>query len=77
VNAQPQAARYSVRLSIDYPDRDLNRLTTFFRIIVAIPIIIVLAAVSGGTWDATWDRGRDYAEFQRWQAGAFCSSPRC
>src|SRR2546423_5262619 len=32
---------YPVRFSIEYPDRDLNRLTTGFRLIVAIPILIV------------------------------------
>ena len=37
-----------MQFSVDYPDRDLNRLTTFFRIFVAIPILIVLATVSGG-----------------------------
>lgn len=63
MEAQPAAVQFPVRLSIDYPDRELNRLTTFFRIIVAIPIIIVLAAVSGGTWSGAWDRGRDYVEF--------------
>jgi hypothetical protein len=39
---------YPVQLSIDYPDRPLNRLTTAFRILVAIPILVVLEAVSGG-----------------------------
>jgi Domain of unknown function (DUF4389) len=39
---------YPVSFSIDYPDRPLDRLTTFFRLIVAIPILIVLAAVAGG-----------------------------
>ncbi len=41
---------YPVQLRVDYPDRSLNRLTTFFRILVAIPIIIVLEAVSGGRY---------------------------
>jgi hypothetical protein len=41
---------YPVQFSVDYPDRPLNRLTTAFRILVAIPILIVLGAVSGGTW---------------------------
>jgi hypothetical protein len=41
---------YPVQLSVDYPDRSLNRLTTFFRILVAIPIIIVLESVSGGRY---------------------------
>jgi len=39
---------YPVQFSVDYPDRELNRLTTAFRIIVVIPIAIVLGAVSGG-----------------------------
>src|SRR5947208_12701824 len=39
---------YPVQFSVDYPDRDLNRLTTAFRIFVAIPILILLATVSGG-----------------------------
>jgi hypothetical protein len=38
---------YPVQFSVDYPDRDLDRLTTAFRLIVAIPILIVLAAVAG------------------------------
>src|SRR5437763_16680575 len=46
---------YPVQFSVDYPDRPLDRLTTFFRIFVAIPIAIVLGAVSGGTWQWTWD----------------------
>jgi hypothetical protein len=43
---------YPMNLSIDYPDRKLNRLTTFFRIFVAIPILIVLGLVIGATF--TW-----------------------
>ena len=49
--------QYPVRFSVDYPDRTLDRLTTFFRIIVAIPILILLGAVSGGAWDWTSDNG--------------------
>jgi hypothetical protein len=41
---------YPVQFEVDYPDRPLNRLTTFFRLIVAIPILIVLGLVSGGEW---------------------------
>jgi hypothetical protein len=44
---------YPVTLSVDYPDRPLNRLTTAFRIFVAIPILIVLGAVDGATWQWT------------------------
>ena len=39
---------YPVQFSIDYPDRELNRLTTFFRVFTVIPIAIVLAGVTGG-----------------------------
>ncbi len=42
-----QPAPYPVQFTVDYPDRPLNRLTTFFRIIVVIPIAIVLNTVSG------------------------------
>ena len=44
----PGGGQYPVQFSVEYPDRDLNRLTTAFRIIVAIPILIVLTAVEGG-----------------------------
>jgi len=37
---------YPVELSIDYPDRPLNRGTTAFRPFVALPILVVLATVS-------------------------------
>jgi hypothetical protein len=42
---------YPVQFSVDYPDRPLDRLTTFFRLFVAIPILIVLGGVNGGTWE--------------------------
>ncbi len=51
---------YPVRLSVEYPERDLDRLTTFFRLIVAIPILVVLGAVSGGSWQTTWEDGTTY-----------------
>jgi len=41
--------QHPVRFDVDYPDRPLNRLTTFFRPLVALPILIVLGAVNGGT----------------------------
>jgi hypothetical protein len=45
--------RHPVQFSVEYPDRDLNRLTTFFRLITAIPIVIVFAGVSGGYGDTS------------------------
>lgn len=44
-----QQPTYPIEFAVDYPDRALDRLTTFFRIFVAIPIVIVLWTVSGGT----------------------------
>jgi Domain of unknown function (DUF4389) len=40
---------YPVRFAVDYPDRDLDRVSTLFRIFVAIPILVVLGTVSGET----------------------------
>ena len=40
-------ASYPVQFDVDYPDRPLNRLTTFFRLVLVIPIGIVLSLVSG------------------------------
>jgi hypothetical protein len=49
------AETYPLQFAAEYPDRDLNRLTTFFRILTVIPIAIVLAAISGtsGSYDAS------------------------
>jgi hypothetical protein len=46
---------YPVQFSVDYPDRSLNRLTTFFRIFTVIPILIVIATIGGGS--ANWGSG--------------------
>ena len=46
-----------MRFWVDYPDRALNRTTTAFRAVVAIPILVTLAAVSGGTWQWSQESG--------------------
>ncbi len=38
---------YPATLAIDYPDRPLDRVTSLLRIFTAIPILVVLALVSG------------------------------
>ncbi len=48
---------YPVTFSVDYPSRTLDRTSTFFRLIVALPILIVLGAVSATVWD--WSSGSD------------------
>src|SRR5256885_10622844 len=40
---------YPVTFTVDFPDRDLDRLTTAFRIIVAIPIAVVLTLLTGAS----------------------------
>ena len=49
-------ATYPATLSIDYPDRDLDKLSTFFRILYAIPIIIVLSFIGGQEAAADTDK---------------------
>jgi hypothetical protein len=57
-----QQQAYPVRFTVDYPDRPLDRLTTGFRIVVAIPILIVLGTVSGGGgWEWSSDNTRTAA----------------
>jgi hypothetical protein len=43
----PAGDGYPATFDVEYPDRPLNRLTTFFRAFTIIPIAIVLATVSG------------------------------
>ena len=38
---------YPVNFTVEYPDRKLDRLTSFFRIFTLIPIAIVLGAIGG------------------------------
>lgn len=54
---QQEHTNEPVRSSVDYPDRDLNRLTTFFRVFTAIPILIVLGSVGGGMVQWGSDQG--------------------
>ena len=53
---------YPASLSIEYPDRASNRLTSFFRILTVIPIAIILVLVSGTT--------QGEADSQRYQYAA-------
>ena len=40
---------YPLEFDIDYPNRKLNRLTSAFRLLLAIPILIALTAIGGFT----------------------------
>ena len=48
-----QASAYPVQLSVEYPDRDLDRVTTAFRLVWAIPIVILVATIQGAP--AGWE----------------------
>jgi hypothetical protein len=56
---------YPVKISIDFPDQKLNRLTTFFRPFLAIPVLIILGLLlgSGYNW---WKNG---GEHNYWAVG--------
>jgi hypothetical protein len=38
---------YPVSFGVEYPDRELDRLTTFFRILTLIPIAVVFSTITG------------------------------
>ena len=66
---------HPVSFSVEYPDRQLNRLTTAFRIFTVIPIAIVLGAIigcHGGSYDGGADTGGRAVG-----GAACCSSRRC
>jgi hypothetical protein len=52
---------YPATLMIDYPDKALNRLTSFFRLIVAIPICVIIGLMSNTAFTAG---------SQNWRTGA-------
>jgi hypothetical protein len=47
------AADYPLTFSVDYPDRDLNRLSSFFRLFTAIPVLLLFSLLTG-TGDRAW-----------------------
>ena len=51
---------YPINLSIDYPDRNLNRLTTFFRIFTVIPIVIIIGLLSSASYEWEGASGEAY-----------------
>jgi hypothetical protein len=53
---------YAAKVTIDYPDRLLNRTSSFFRIFMVIPIAIVLALLSSN--------GFSWGQHHNWAVGA-------
>ena len=56
------ASSYPARLQIDYPEDELDRLTTTFRLFLAIPIVVVVASLAG---DLTYGEGDEPIEGAR------------
>jgi len=56
------AATFPARLEVDYPDRELDRLSTLFRPIAFIPIAVLLGLLSGSS---TLGRPHEAAESGR------------
>jgi hypothetical protein len=51
-----------VSLTVDYPERPLNRLSTFFRIFAIVPIAVLLCLLVGTGWSSESTRhGFEYA----------------
>lgn len=48
---------HPVLFSVDYPDRELDRLTTLLRPFVALPILVVLGTVIGESWHWSLENG--------------------
>jgi len=44
---QSTTSNHPVEFDVDYPDRPLDRVSTFFRLLFALPILVVLAALGG------------------------------
>jgi len=62
---EPEAASqssYPVQFDVDYPDRELSRLSTAFRIFAAIPILIVIAFLAGPAFGG-WGHRTTHATF--------------
>lgn len=51
---------YPVTFDVEYPDRPLNRLTTFFRILTVIPAAILLGSITG--FSTHLDRAGEHAQ---------------
>jgi Domain of unknown function (DUF4389) len=47
----PPGDPYPVRFDVVYPDHQLNRVSSAFRIFAAIPIVAVLIALGAGGWE--------------------------
>ena len=63
---------YPLRFDVDYPDRPLDRVTTFFRLFTVIPILIVLACIDASfTMQYFSDSFFEWAQVKGWNRGVY------
>jgi hypothetical protein len=74
-NVQPSGTDYPLQYDVDYPDRDLDRVSTAFRIFAAIPIFIVLASVDGATDYGSWTHNGQQGSFVLGAGGLLILGP--
>ncbi len=53
----PAAAAYPIAFTVDVAERDRNRVTTAFRLVLALPILAIAAAIGGATFAAAGSSG--------------------
>jgi len=54
MTTQPESTVYPARLQVDYP-QEHNRVTTLFRLILAIPIVILIAVLTAGASNTVYN----------------------
>ena len=54
MSMEPTQSVYPARLEVDYPERH-NRVTTLFRAVLIIPIVIVISVLTAGTTRTVYD----------------------
>ena len=69
---QSMTPSYPIELDVDFPDRQLDRLSSFLRLLFAVPILVVLAAIGG---PALSDGGDDGSFFFLGLAGGILFIP--
>ena len=70
-----ESSSYPVRLEVDYPEK-LDRFTTFFRLIWALPILVVIGILNAGasdTWTVVNEQG-EVIETVSWATGGVTSA---
>ena len=66
----PPSTPYPLTFNVDYPDRPLNRLTTFFRLLWIIPIGIIVSLLGSGSLSL---EGTGYS--WSWAVGGYLALP--